>query len=51
VGAEPRTSQAVVVVADTGEAKPGLLFATVPGSLPARYRALNTIVAAVRVAR
>jgi hypothetical protein len=51
VGGETRTSQAVVVVADTGKAKPGLLFATVPDSLPARYRDLNTIVAAVRVAR
>jgi len=49
VDGESRTSQAVVVVADTGKAKPGLLFATVPDSRPDQFRDLNTIVESVQV--
>lgn len=48
VNGESRTSQAVVVVADTGREKPALLFATVPDTRKARYRDLNTVVSSIR---
>jgi len=44
-----RTSEAVVVVAETGKKKPGVLFATVPDSRKSQYRDLNTVVSSLRL--
>ncbi len=43
-----RTSQAVVVVADTGKKKPGILFATVASTRKSQYRDLNTLVTSIQ---
>ncbi|MEV5408041.1 hypothetical protein AB0K60_04245 [Thermopolyspora sp. NPDC052614] len=48
VQGKTRTSQAVVVVADTGKKKPGVLFATVAGSHKSQYRDLNTLVTSIQ---
>jgi len=49
VNGKSRTCEAVVVVADTGKKKPGLLFATVPDTRKSQYRDLNTLVSSLRL--
>lgn len=51
VQGKTHTSQAIVVVADTGKKKPGLLFATVPDTRKDQYRDLATLVSSIQRAR